>query len=272
MKYSKPQRRGSEDFVDTGRLVEEYLGGASIQPRKSHKLVDEMAEKGELVGGRFKSSPHFKEEMKILPQAIKALLDLSESLNQRGHGTQHQEEEWRKQTIQRMLDIKKRLGHKIVFEALIRYNINAVPNNYTPWEPVPLGPETKKRLFVSELQEEICERFNTTDYSLVQFYNSANSPLDYIYSCDGFFVLDGSLFADGKRRVQLIDITARDKGKERHNSGSLILYMDDDRLEDKDVEEYRKNFAAKIHSASRMEKPDRTLDGFTSKFDEELAA
>lgn len=267
MKYSKPQRIGSKDYINTGNLAEEYLGGVSIQPGKSHKLVDEMAKKGELVGSRFKNSPHRREEMKVLPQAIKALLDMSETVNERGQGGQLAEERRQKQIIKRMLDIKKRLGHELILEALIRYNINAVPNNYTPWEPVPLGPETKKRLFVSELQEELCDRFNTTDYSLVQFYNSANSPLDHIYSCDGFFVLDGSLFKDGKRRIQLIDITTRRKGKEKNPSGSLILYMDMDRLEDEDIEEYRESFAAQIHDVSRTEKPDKNLDGFTSKFD-----
>ncbi|MFC1647589.1 hypothetical protein ACFL10_01185 [Patescibacteria group bacterium] len=267
MVYIKRQQKGPKDYINTGNLAEEYLGGASIQPGKSHKLVDEMAKQGELVGSRFKTSPHFEEEMKLLPRAIKALLDLTEASNQRGNGTQQQEKARKDEIFQRMMDIKERLGHELILEALIRYNINAVPNNYTPWEPVPLGPETKKRLFVSELQEEICERFNTTDYSKVQFYNSTNSPLDLIYSTDGFFVLDGSLFNDGKRRVQLIDITTRQKGREKNPSGSLILYMDMDRLEDTDIDEYRESFAAQIRKASQEETPDQTLEGFTSKFD-----
>ena len=64
-----------------------------------------------------------------------------------------------------------------------------------------------------------------------------------MYSTDGFFVVDGRLFRDGKTRYLPIDLTIRDKGKDKNDSGSLILYVDTNLLdESKSIEDYIEEF------------------------------
>lgn len=253
-------------FKETGKLAEEFLGGDSVKPVNDPGLAEKMFKKGELLGDYYMKNPRFKEDVKRLKEGVMKLLSLAQYYEET-FNTQKQD-----QIRNTMYRIKKTLKHEMLREALIRYTINAHPKEYTPWEP---GPISKKILprneFITYLQEKLCEELDTTQYDKVQFYNAAGTPLDFLYSTDGFFTIDGSLFADGKKRILPIDITlSKSKELKKFNpSGSLILFMNEKDLDDEKLESYQKEFAAKIKNVLTDTHPDSALDGFTSQFDEE---
>jgi len=257
----------SDNSGETGRLIEELLGGYSVQPKFDPKLVDEMMSKGQLYNPVHNKNPRLKEQIRLLPDVIKKLLVLAEQHKTTGY-THIQE-----QIRTNMYKILSYFDYNFLFESLLRYSINALPDNYTPWEPGPVGANsTKRNEFISELQEKICEQFNVTDYNKVRFFNVVNTPLDLMFSTDGCFVVDGSLFPDKKRRILPIDITGnmnkQDKGY--NASGSMVLYIDMKNMDDAELEKYRESFAKQIKECLlRSTRPDTMLDGFTSKFDQE---
>lgn len=249
---------------ESGGMIEQYLGGESIRPQNDTSLVDALAKSGELIGQRFANNQRYAEQIKQLPSAIKELLKLTDM-----HAKsvdQHQQEAIRSQ----MFKIKKRFDHNLLLEALTRYTINAHPDDYMPWAPIPLSKKALKRNdWIADLHESICEELNTEDYDKVRFFSATQTPVDLMYSTDGFFVMHGSLFPDGQRRILPVDITiSRNKKNLLQNpSGSLVLYMDVLDLDDDRLDLYREEFAKKIISAIKLNEPDHSLDGFKSKFD-----
>ncbi len=252
-------------FRETGKLAEEFLGGDSVKPKNDPELVSKMFDKGKLIGEHYLKDPRFKEQISRLKKSLEKLVALAQ---------QH------KNTVnpalqnrirQTMFKIKKMFNHNLLREALLRYTIEAHPKDYTPWEPGPIRNAKPRNEFITDLQEKVCDELGTTNYSLVQFYNAADTPLDILYSTDGFFVLDGSLFPDKKRRILPIDITlSKNKEmKEFNPSGSLILFMDTNKLDDEGFVKYQNEFASRIREILNETAPDTALDNFTSKFDNE---
>lgn len=253
-------------FKETGKLAEEFLGGDSVKPTNSPRLAEKMFKKGQLLGDYYMKNSRFKEDIIKLKKGLIKLLTLAQ------YYEKSFDNEKQDQIRNEMYKIKKTLKHKMLREALIRYTINAHPKEYTPWEPGPISEKILPRNeFITYLQEKLCEELNTTQYNKVQFYNAAGTPLDYLYSTDGFFTIDGSLFPDGKKRILPIDITlSRSKElKEFNPSGSLILFMEGSKLDDKKFNEYQREFASKIKDVLMRTPPDEALDGFASKFDKE---
>lgn len=262
------RRQQIPEFRETGKLAEEFLGGDSVKPENDLMLAKKMLMKGQLLSGKYKGNPRYKEQIKMLKIVLPQLLILAKQ-HEESPNPRSQEE-----IRLLMLKLKKRFNHDLLFEVLVRFTINAHPDKYTPWEPGPIKGGRPRNEFITDLQEKICEYFGTTDYNKVRFYNAAGTPLDILYSTDGFFVIDGSLFPDHQRRLLPIDVTisTSKEMKDFNPSGSLILHMDAKNLDDERLKNYRDSFARKIASTLLKTKPDHTLDGFKSKFDEgELA-
>ncbi len=252
-------------FGETGKLAEEFLGGDSVKPKNDPLLAQKMFDKGELIGKRYSENPRFERQIQRLKSEIVDLLMLA---NQHENTLNPQTQNSIRTA---MYSIKKTFDHDFLHEALVRYTINAHPKEYTPWEPGPVAGGLPRNEFITDLQEKLCDQLGTTDYSLVQFYNAAGTPLDILYSTDGFFTIDGSLFPDGNRRILPIDITLS-RSKEMRNfnpSGSLVLFMDSEKLDDEMFEQYQDEFASRIKEVLESTEPDHTLDGFKSKFDNE---
>ncbi len=263
------RRQNIPYFRETGRLAEEFLGGDSVKPKNNPKLAASMYDKGELLSKRFSNNPRFKEQINHLKEGLVKLLILAQQHEEKVNPNQQQK------IRATMYRIKKHFNHDLLREALIRYTINAHPKQYTPWEPGPIRSPLPRNEFITDLQEQLCEELDTTDYNKVRFYNASGTPLDILYSTDGFFTIDSSLFPDGESRILPIDITlSKSKElKEFNPSGSLILFMDSDKLDDKGFRHYQENFAGRIKDVLQYTKPDHSLDGFISKFDdEELSA
>jgi hypothetical protein len=259
------RRQNIPSFRETGKLAEEFLGGNSVKPKNNPKLAESMYDKGELLSKRFAKNPHFETQIEHLKEGLIKLLTLADQHEETVNPSQQQK------IRNSMWRIKKYFNHDLLREALIRYTINAHPKQYTPWEPGPIRRPLPRNEFITDLQEHVCEELNTTDYNKVRFYNASGTPLDILYSTDGFFTLDGSLFPDRESRILPIDITlSKSKElKEFNPSGSLILFMDSDKLDDEGFKHYQENFAGRIKDVLENTKPDHALDGFISKFDEE---
>lgn len=259
-------RRGFE-FSETGRLAEELLGGDSVKPRNNPTLVEAMYNNNELFHERYRKNPKYKEQIELLPKAIKALLDLAE-MHEKARSR-----EGRADIRKRMLEIKKKFNHKFLQEALLRYTINAHDHDYTPWSPGPIRGGRGRNEFIGELQETLSEHYGT-ELDNVRFFNAASTPLDILYSTDGFFVIDGSLFKDGHKRVVPIDVSiSRSKSQKEFNpSGSLILYINPENLDDDELERYQQEFSHRIKGVAEEIGIDDALDDFTSQYDRGEAA
>lgn len=252
-------------FRETGKLAEEFLGGNSVKPKNNPMLVSKMYDEGKLLSKEYLSNPRYKKQISNLKKGLINLVILAQ------HHENNSNPKVQNRIRTEMFSIKKTFNHNLLQEALIRYTIEAHPKDYTPWEPGPIRNGLPRNEFITDLQEKVCDELGTTDYSKVQFYNAAGTPLDILYSTDGFFVLDGSLFPDGERRILPIDITiSRSKERKDFNpSGSLILFMDTERLDDEGFKQYQTDFAKRINGVLETTEPDTMLNGFTSKFDDE---
>lgn len=259
-------RKGFE-FGITGRLAEELLGGDSVKPQNNPALVDSMYKNGELFHSHYRNGPKYKRQIEDLARGIKALLNGADDHDKA------RSEESKAGIRKKMLKIKAHFDHNFLQEALIRYTINAHDKNYTPWAPGPLKSGRGRNEFIGELQEKLCDHYNT-DLDNVRFFNAASTPLDILYSTDGFFVIDGSLFYDGEKRVVLIDVSIdySKKDKEFNPSGSLILFIDPKKLDDQELERYQKEFSERIKEAAPESGIRNVLDDFTSQFDAGKAA
>lgn len=251
-------------YKESGNTAEEFLGGESVRPKRALGRLEELINKNLLVGKRFTEDNRYKEQIKRLPALIAELIYLSE-MHQ--NITSGKEKDY---VRKKMFDLKKTVNHKLLEEALTRYIIQAHPDEYMPWAPVPLTKEYLKRNeWIADLHETICEKLNVENYDLVRFYNATQSPLDLLYSTDGFFVIDGKVIPDGKRRLIPLDITINKfkKELEANPSGSLVLFMDAEKLDEDLLDKYREEFANRILSSLKNTPPDKILDGFKSKFD-----
>lgn len=255
------------NFGETGRLAEELLGGGSVKPTNNPELVVSMAQNNELCSPQTANNPRFKEQLFNLPRGIQILLDLAEQ-----HG-KSRSREGQAEIRKKMIQVKRKFDHKLLQEALIRYTINAHDNSYLPSAPGPLYGGKGRNEFIGELAEQLAEDYDT-DLDNIEFYNAADTPLDILYSTDGFFVLDGRLFGDNEKRVVPIDVTiSRSKESKYQNpSGSLILYLNPEELDDERLEKYRDEFSQQIKQAADTIGIDHALDDFQSKFDRGKAA
>jgi len=247
-------------MLETGGLAEDrYLGGPSVIPKPKPEIVDKLANENKLVKPSYYKNPAYREKIKILPEAIKTLLQLGEEF----YTTLSQEH--KRNIADQMHKIRRRLGHKFLEDALIRYTMHAQQEGYDPSDPWPIVEGKKSHEFINDLHAKLAQQFckdkNIEEqYDLIKFYNTVETPLDSMYGTDGFFVADGSLFPDGNPRYIPIDLTTNPNkaDMETNPSGSILLFLDKRELEDENLDQIQSDFAEKILRVANMD--DRFLN------------
>lgn len=258
--------------VESGGWAEEYFGGKTTLPRLDPKIVDQMLKDGVLVNidhGRYSRDLRYRAQVDGLPQVTKQLIELSDAFSRARTGSA------RGAIRDQMLNLKRQYGNNhLLKQALTRYCVMAMPEGYDPTEPGTLDedlPMTHRNNYIYHLHSEVCGKLGCADRpELVRWYNSIGTPLDICYGTDGFFVVEGEVFPDGKRRILPVDLTknlekykdfgAKDDDKEPvFRFDSLLLYVDD---EVEDIMSTREDFADRIRSALTKYRPDTFLDGF----------
>ena len=106
------------------------------------------------------------------------------------------------------------------------------------------------------------------------WYSAIGTPLDILFGTDGFFVVDGEVFPDKKRRLLAVDITrnmkkvAESRGDDLTDQAAPVLSYDVLLLPVQDVEDVREMsgfFASQISRVMGEVDPDVYLDGFSAE-------
>lgn len=230
-------------------------------PKYTPKLVNDTIDKGRLYDK--KSYPHIDPER--LKENLNALFELA------GEHKTATSKHFKEQVRDRMIQIRKQYDYELLRQVLYNYIIEAVPKKYDPSRPGPpteMESQNKRHEFIGILHEDLCDKLGIEDLDKVEFYNALDTPLDIIYSTDGFFVIKGEVFPDGHPRVFPIDITGNPEKEnlDKNPSGSHILYIPSD-IDDETVDKVRDEFADTISNVIRRKDGNRwDSDDFTERF------